>query len=85
MDYREDDGAAARGLALIRLVVRHPLRCARDVAGRLGADVPGLAAIAPAVMRLQRDAGARVHPLGGTEPRAVAARLARLAGRRLES
>jgi GT2 family glycosyltransferase len=85
VDYREDDGAAARGLALIRLVVRHPLRCARDVAGRLGADVPGLAAIAPAVMRLQRDAGARVHPLGGTEPRAVAARLARLAGRRLES
>jgi GT2 family glycosyltransferase len=85
VDYREDDGAAARGLALVRLVGRHPLRCARDVAGRVGADAPGLAAIAPAVVRLQRDAGARVHPLGGAEPRAVAARLARLAGRRLES
>jgi hypothetical protein len=45
---------------------------------------PRLAELAPAVARLVRDGGARVHPLGGEEARAVAARLARLAGRRLE-
>ena len=28
VDYREDDGSAARLLALVRLVVRHPLRSA---------------------------------------------------------
>jgi GT2 family glycosyltransferase len=84
MDYREDDGAAARGIALARLVARHPLRCVIDRFGR-ARTAPSLAAIAPAVMRLKRDGDARVHPLGGPEPRAVAARLARLAGRRLES
>jgi hypothetical protein len=83
IDYREDDGRAARALALARLLVRHPPRCARDlVVRRPGA--PRLAALAPAVARLVRDGDARVHPLGGQEARAVAARLARLAGRRLE-
>ena len=86
IDYREDDGAAGRALALIRLLLRHPLRCAGDFAGRRAGGVggPGLAAIAPAVVRLLREPDARVHPLGGTEPRAVAVRLARLAGRRLQ-
>jgi hypothetical protein len=37
------------------------------------------------VARLVRDGDARVHPLGGEEARAVAVRLARLAGRRLET
>ena len=84
IDYREDDGAGARVLALARLLVRHPLRCARDlIARRSGA--PTLAALAPAVVRLVRDGDARVHPLGGEDARAVAARLARLAGRRLEA
>lgn len=83
IDYREDDGAGARALALIRLLVRHPLRCARDLVGRRP-GAPGLAAIAPAVRRLVRDGDARVHPLGGEDTRALAARLARLAGRRLE-
>ncbi len=84
--YREDDGAVARAGALLRLLARHPLRCARDLATRWrsGWDAPGLAAIAPAVIRLQHDAGARVHPLGGRDARAVAARQARLAGRRLD-
>lgn len=83
IDYREDDGSAARTLALARLLVRHPLRCARDLVGRRS-GAPGLGALAPAVGRLVRDGDARVHPLGGDEARAVAARLARLAGRRLE-
>ncbi len=83
IDYREDDGGAARALALARLLVRHPLRCARDVVGRRP-GAPRLAELAPAVARLVRDGDARVHPLGGQEARAVAARLARLAGRRLE-
>ncbi len=84
VDYREDDGAAVRAGALLRLLVRHPWRCARDLLTRWRAEpgAPGLAAIAPAVIRLQRDAGARVHPLGGPAARTGAARLARLAGRR---
>jgi len=88
VDYREDDGAAVRALAAARLAARHPLRCARDLvgrAGRAGRDTPDLAAIAPAVIRLARDPEARVHPLGGPAARAVAVRLARLAGRGLES
>jgi hypothetical protein len=83
IDYREDDGAGVRALALIRLLVRHPLRCARDLVGRRP-GAPGLAAIAPAVRRLVRDGDARVHPLGGEDVRALAGRLARLAGQRLE-
>jgi hypothetical protein len=82
IDYREDDGVGARALALARLVVRHPLRCVRDLFGRRP-RAPTLAALAPAVVRLVRDGDARVHPLGGEDARAVAARLARLAGRRL--
>jgi hypothetical protein len=46
---------------------------------------PGLAAIAPAVRRLARDGDARVLALGGAEAHAIAARLARLAGRPLDS
>ncbi|HTU98024.1 MAG TPA: glycosyltransferase family 2 protein [Solirubrobacteraceae bacterium] len=83
IDYREDDGAGARALAVARLLARHPLRSARDLLGRRP-GAPTLAALAPAAVRLTRDGDARVHPLGGEEPRAVAARLARLAGRRLE-
>jgi hypothetical protein len=86
IDYREDDGAADRALALTALLVRHPFRCVRDLASRVGrgGEDPGLAAISPAVRRLQRDDGARVHPLGGSAARAVALRMGRLAGRRLE-
>jgi hypothetical protein len=84
IDYREDDGSGGRALALTRLVLRHPLRCARDLLGRR-ARAPTLAELAPAVVRLVRDGDARVHPLGGEDARAVAVRLARLAGRRLET
>jgi GT2 family glycosyltransferase len=81
--YREDDGVAARAVAVARLIVRHPVRCLLDLAGRR-AGSPGLPALAPAVMRLRRDAGARLHALGGEDARAIAARLAALAGRQLE-
>jgi hypothetical protein len=80
VDYREDDGAAARLAALARLAARHPVRCAFDVVRRHPGE-PGLGALAPAVLRLERDGGARVHPLGGEDARAVARRLAALAGR----
>jgi hypothetical protein len=84
VDYREDDGLAARAVALARLAWRHPLRCALDLARPRGGG-PGLAAIAPAVRRLTRDRDARLRPLGSAQPRAVAARMAALTGRPLES
>jgi GT2 family glycosyltransferase len=85
VDYREDDGAAQRLRDLVRLALRHPLRSAWDVVLGRGAVGPGLAAIAPAVIRLQHDRDARVLALGTADVHAVAARLARLAGRRLDS
>ena len=84
VDYREDDGIAARLAALGRLTVRHPVRCSLDVARRRPGE-PKLSAVAPAALRLARDRGARVHPLGGDVAHQTARRLARLAGRRLDS
>jgi GT2 family glycosyltransferase len=84
VDYREDDGAGARALGLIRLMLRHPLRSAADRLHRHAGD-PGLGALAPAVRRLTADPAARVYPLGGTDTRRVAARLSRLAGRPLQN
>jgi GT2 family glycosyltransferase len=83
VDYREDDGAGARAVALVRVLLRHPLRTAADYLQRRSGE-PGLAALAPAVLRLTADAGARVHPLGGVEAQSTARRLARLAGRPLQ-
>ncbi|HET6864820.1 MAG TPA: glycosyltransferase family 2 protein [Solirubrobacteraceae bacterium] len=83
VDYREDDGIAARVGALLALVVRHPLRVIGDLLAR-GPGEPGLSTLAPAVLRLRRDRRARVHALGGDEVRATARRLARLAGRPLD-
>jgi GT2 family glycosyltransferase len=77
--YREDDGVAARALALVAVALRHPARCALDRARRRRGE-PTLAAIAPAVRRLAREADARVHPLGGDDTRATAGRIAQLAG-----
>jgi GT2 family glycosyltransferase len=83
VDYREDDGVAARLGALLALLVRHPLRVAGDLLARRPGE-PGLSTLAPAVLRLQRDPRARVHALGGDEVRSTARRLARLAGRPLD-
>jgi GT2 family glycosyltransferase len=83
IDYREDDGMAARAAALLALVVRHPLRVAADVAAHRDGG-PKLSGLAPAVLRLERDGPARVHALGGDEVHATARRLARLAGRPLD-
>jgi hypothetical protein len=83
IDYREDDGIAARIGALLALMMRHPLRCVADIVARR-AGGPGLLELAPAVLRLRRDRGARVHAIGGEELRATARRLARLAGRPLD-
>ena len=83
VDYREDDGLATRLLAAARLVIRHPLRCGLDRWRRRPDDV-ALTALAPAVLRLIADPGARVHALGGNHARDTARRLATLAGRPLE-
>jgi hypothetical protein len=83
IDYREDDGAARRAFALVRVAFRHPARCTWDLARR-GRDEPTIAALAPAALRLKRNPEARVHALGGDHAHATAARLAALAGRRLE-
>ncbi len=81
IDYREDDGAAARAVAAVRLAAAHPLRCARDVVRR-PAGAPPLRAIAPAVRRAVADGDASVHPLAGPAV-PTARRLAALAGRPL--
>jgi GT2 family glycosyltransferase len=82
VDYREDDGAGARLVGLVRLLIRHPLRSLRDVL-RADRDGPSLLALAPAVLRLGHDRGAPVHALGGHHAGSTALRLARLAGRPL--
>jgi hypothetical protein len=81
--YREDDGVAVRALSLVRLLVRHPLRCARDLARRQPGG-PGLWVLAPPAVRLERGGEARVHAIGGEEVQALARRLAALAGRGLD-
>ncbi len=83
VDYREDDGAAARATATVHLLVRHPLRGLADLRSRQPGE-PGLAALAPAVLRLMGDQSARVHPLGGAGAGSAARRLAALAGRPLD-
>jgi Glycosyl transferase family group 2 len=83
IDYREDDGIAARAVALAAVFLRHPVRCAVDAISR-GPGDPPLSALAPAVRRLARDGHARVHPLGGSDTRTTARRIARLAGRPLD-
>jgi GT2 family glycosyltransferase len=83
IDYLEDDGALARWIAVTIFVLRHPLRAASDVVAR-SREAPSLRSLAPAVRRLERQPGARIHPLGSRD-RAIAERLARLAGRTPDS
>jgi GT2 family glycosyltransferase len=83
IDYREDDGIAARIGALAVLTIRHPVRVALDLVRRRPEE-PGLLTLAPAVRRLERDSDARVHALGGPDARAVARRIGRLGGRTVD-
>jgi Glycosyl transferase family group 2 len=83
IDYREDDGIAARAAALIAVILRHPARSVADLLSRRPGD-PSLSALAPSVRRLARDSRARVHVLGGSDTRVTARRIARLAGRPLD-
>ena len=80
IEYREDDGAAARAIASAKLVARHPLRCLADLIGRSPGE-PTLTALAPAAVRLSREPAARLLPLGGEGTQATAERLAALTGR----
>jgi GT2 family glycosyltransferase len=79
IDYREDDGAASRALALARLAMRHPVRCLGDALGRSREDA-SLATLAPAAGRLARDRAALVQALGSVKAQEAARRLAALAG-----
>jgi hypothetical protein len=83
VDYLEDDGMAARWFATTNLLFRHPWRCAVDLLNR-SPDAPPLHSLAPAVRRLERDSAARIHTLGASRDRAIAERLARLAGRTMD-
>jgi hypothetical protein len=83
IDYREDDGALLRACALLRLLVRHPLRCLLDPMRRTRGE-PRLSALAPAVIRLEREPHPRVHALGSRHTQAIARRVAALAGRPLD-
>jgi hypothetical protein len=87
IDYREDDGAAARWSALVRLAVKHPIRLLRmrlrARSSRGGDSGGGIVALAPAALRLDHDPHARVHALGGGAARDSARRLAELTGRSL--
>jgi hypothetical protein len=84
IDYREDDGASSRALALARLAMRHPVRCLLDAVGRRRED-PSLSALAPAAGRLERDRAALVQALGPGRAHEAARRLAALAGKSLEA
>jgi hypothetical protein len=81
--YREDDGEVERTLAMVGLVVRHPLRCALDGLSRAPGQ-PTLRELAPAIRRLERDRHARVLAPGGGPGGAVAKRMAVLAGRTVD-
>jgi GT2 family glycosyltransferase len=78
--YLEDEGMASRVVAGLRMVIRHPVRTARDLTER-PQDGASTWSLAPAVLRLERDPGARVHPLGAGRAQGTARRLAALAGR----
>jgi hypothetical protein len=86
VDYREDDGVAARAWALARLAARRPGRSLvekRYPQSRFSTrvDEPSLSALAPAALRLAREPGVRVRALdpgGGDDT--TARRLAALAG-----
>jgi GT2 family glycosyltransferase len=83
--YREDDGTAARVLAVAALVARHPARCLRDLlAWQASRDQPTLTEIAPLVQRVRREPDASIRVLGGRGAPAVTRRVTRLAGRTLE-
>ncbi len=83
IDYLEDDGAGARTVALIGLALKHPFRSMLDLVWRRSGHA-SLRALAPAVARLEQAPGARLLAVGPRGPRAVASRIARLAGRKLD-
>jgi GT2 family glycosyltransferase len=82
VEYVEDDGAVARSAARVRILARHPLRCALDLVWRRQGQPP-LRVLAPAVERLEQEPDARLLTLGPNGPRTPASRIARLAGRRV--
>jgi len=63
--YLEDDTTQERALAFACVVARHPLRCLADLHHRRRwareEAVPPLRTLAPALLRLERSPGARIH------------------------
>lgn len=80
--WEETTAQRLRALALV--VLRHPLRCAADLAARRRwrrqEAVPPLRTLAPAIRRLERS-GALVHAHFATGPALRALRAARILGR----
>ena len=83
-DYLEDDSPSAKLAALLRLAASHPRRIAADVRSRSrrieGPRPWPLAALAPAVARLERGGEAHVHVHFGAAAAQHGLRIARLAG-----
>ncbi len=83
--YLEDDTRLERAAALVRLVARHPLRCLRDRLGhrRWARHEPParLRELAPAVLALEREPGARIHVHFAAGMALSAMRASRIAGR----
>ena len=83
VDYLEDEGPATRAAALGSLLLRHPLRCAADLAGRRRwpeRERMPLRGVAPMARRLERagDVHAHVHFAGPAASHAL--RAGRIAG-----
>ena len=83
VDYVEDDGTAAQLAAAASVWARHPVRAALDLI-RPHPGQPTLSELAPAVRRLEHDRRARIQALGSGKSAALAERLARLTGRRVD-
>jgi glycosyltransferase involved in cell wall biosynthesis/GT2 family glycosyltransferase len=83
--WLEDDSRLERLGALARVVARHPLRCARDLAGRLRwrreEQVLPLRMLAPRVLEAERRPGVVLHAHFAGVAALSAMRTARLAGR----
>lgn len=85
VDFREDDPAPAKLIALARLLAAHPLACLADLRDRRRwrreEPVPPLRVLAPMFARLREDGQAHLHAHFAAGAALSALRLARLTGR----
>jgi glycosyltransferase involved in cell wall biosynthesis/GT2 family glycosyltransferase len=83
VNWLEDEGTIERAVAMVRLALRHPLRCAADMRARRRLDpderMP-LRALAPAARRTERRRDVHVHVHFAALAAASWLRIGRLAG-----